>query len=163
MGAFQALTGPALVSTVRAVGKPLSKGQHRFASGLRRDPGFQLFDFKIKVWLDVVPLQLHAFSLRNRNPAQPGKKRSTLISTTGKWCKGRIDSGTCLPRRVIVENGAVPPRFALPVSRPGRPVTNIAINPAADGSFRATLPEGVMWLAAPPDCLRARPCGPCGS
>jgi hypothetical protein len=38
--------------------------------------------------------------------------------------------------------------LTLPVASPGRPVSNIAISPAADGSFKATLPEGSSVVLA---------------
>jgi hypothetical protein len=48
---------------------------------------------------------------------------------------------------VVVEGGAAP-RFGLPITRPGRPVTTIQIDPQADGTFTATLPLGLSVVGA---------------
>jgi hypothetical protein len=72
----------------------------------------------------------------------------SLMCAVPAWAQAPIAAGRTVSGRVIVENGGTPPRFALPVTAPGRPVANITINPAPDGSFRTALPEGSSVVAA---------------
>jgi hypothetical protein len=50
--------------------------------------------------------------------------------------------------RIVVEGGAAPPRFVIPVVGPGRPVVSITVAPAADGTFRVRLPIGLSQAGA---------------
>ncbi|HEX4998333.1 MAG TPA: hypothetical protein VFY29_08910 [Terriglobia bacterium] len=50
--------------------------------------------------------------------------------------------------RVVMESGAMPQRFTLPITSPGKTST-VVITPDPDGSFQATLPTGMSMVGAP--------------